>query len=183
MRFIETPLKGSYVIELTPFKDHRGLFARTFCKKEFLQINHVKEFVQSNYSVTKSKGTIRGMHYQVPPACEIKLIRCIAGKAYDVIIDLREGSSTFLKYFAVELSPDNLKMIYVPEGYAHGFQTLENNTQLIYHHTNYYNQEAERSIRYNDPLIGIKWPLKPADISSKDEHHKLLDNTFKGIKL
>lgn len=105
----------------------------------------------------------------------------MAGKVFDVIIDIREGSPTFLKYFSVELSPENFKMIYVPEGFAHGFQTLENNTQLIYHHTAYYNPQAERSIRYNDPAMGIKWPLKPADISEKDKNHKLIDKTFKGI--
>ena len=181
MKFSETYLQGAYVIELTPFKDNRGLFARTFCKREFRQINHTREFVQFNYSLTFKKGAIRGMHYQVQPDSEIKLIRCMAGKVFDVIIDIREGSPTFLKYFSVELSPENFKMIYVPEGFAHGFQTLENNTQLIYHHTAYYNPQAERSIRYNDPAIGIKWPLKPADISEKDKNHKLIDKTFKGI--
>ncbi len=183
MRFLETNLKGSYIVELTPFKDERGLFARTFCKKEFLQINHTKEFVQFNYSLTINKGAIRGMHYQIQPDCEIKLIRCIVGKVFDVIIDVRAGSPTFLQFFSVELSPENLNMIYVPEGFAHGFQTLENNTQLIYHHTNYYNPESEGSIRYNDPSIGINWPLEPTDISDKDKNYKLIDNTFKGIEI
>ena len=181
MIFTETPLRGSYVIELEPFKDQRGLFARTFCKKEFQQINHSKEFVQFNHSLTVNKGAIRGMHYQGPPDCEIKLVRCIAGKVFDVIIDVREGSPTFLECFSVELSPDNLKMIYIPEGFAHGFQTLEENAQLIYHHTGYYNPETERAIRYNDPAIGIEWPLTPTDVSEKDKHHHLINKTFKGI--
>jgi dTDP-4-dehydrorhamnose 3,5-epimerase len=183
MRFFETHLQGSYVIELAPFKDQRGMFARTYCKREFRQINHTREFVQFNHSLTYKKGAIRGMHYQVHPDCEIKLIRCMAGKVFDVIIDLRGESPTFLEFFTVELSPDNLKMIYVPEGFAHGFQTLEDDTQLIYHHTGYYNPESERGIRYNDPFIGINWPLYPTDISEKDQHHQLIDKTFKGIKL
>jgi dTDP-4-dehydrorhamnose 3,5-epimerase len=183
MEFIETPLKGSYVVELAPFRDERGLFARTFCKKEFKKINHGKEFVQINHSATLQKGSIRGLHYQVPPGCEIKLIRCVKGKVFDVIVDIRNDSSTFLDYFAVELSEQNMKMIYVPEGFAHGFQTLAPNSQLIYHHSNYYSPADERAIRYDDPLIGIKWPLKPSVVSQKDQSYDLLDHQFAGITL
>lgn len=183
MKYIETPLKGAYIIELEPYQDSRGLFARTFCKKEFQKIGHSKEFVQFNHSVTLQKGTIRGMHYQVPPSSEIKLIRCIRGNVYDVIIDIRYGSSTFLKYHAVELNEANMKMIYVPEGFAHGFQTLENNTQLIYHHTQFYNPEHERGIRYNDPATNIHWPLVPVNLTEKDNNYPLIDYNFKGIKI
>jgi len=183
MKFIETPLKGSYLIELDPFRDERGLFARAFCKNEFVKINHSKEFVQINHSVTVQKGTIRGLHYQVPPSCEIKLIRCIRGKVFDVIVDIRRGSLTFLNYFGIELSEQNMKMIYVPEGYAHGFQTLAPNSQLIYHHSNYYNSEDERGIRYSDPLIGINWPLKPSVVSERDKNYDLLDKQFGGITI
>ena len=183
MKFIETPLKGSYLIELDPFRDERGLFARAFCKNEFIKINHRKEFVQINHSVTVQKGSIRGLHYQVPPSCEIKLIRCVGGKVFDVIVDIRRGSLTFLNYFGIELSEQNMRMIYVPEGFAHGFQTLAPNSQLIYHHSNYYTPEDERGIRYSDPLIGIKWPLKPSVVSGKDKYYDLLDKQFGGITL
>ena len=183
MKFIETPLKGSYLIELDPFRDERGLFARAFCKNEFSEINHSKEFVQINHSVTVQKGTIRGLHYQVPPSCEIKLVRCVRGKVFDVIVDIRRGSLTFLNYFGIELSEQNMKMIYVPEGFAHGFQTLAPNSQLIYHHSNYYTPEDERGMRYSDPFIGIKWPLQPSVVSQKDKNYDLLNKQFGGITL
>ena len=183
MKFIETPLSGAYVIELEPFRDERGLFARTFCKREFAQINHNKEFVQFNHSQTAQKGTLRGMHYQIPPSAEIKLIRCIRGSVFDVIIDIRENSPTFLKYFGVTLSENNMKMIYVPEGFAHGFQTLEDNAQMIYYHTNYYTPENERGLNYKDPALKIDWPLTPLNITPKDKKHSFIDTNFKGIKL
>jgi dTDP-4-dehydrorhamnose 3,5-epimerase len=183
VKFIKTPLKGLYVIKLDPFKDERGLFARTFCKEEFKKINHSKEFVQFNYSLTISKGSIRGLHYQVPPSSEIKLIRCIRGKVFDVTVDIRKNSPTFLDYFGVELSEDNMKMIYVPECFAHGFQTLEPNSQLVYHHSNYFNPADERGIRYDDPLIDIKWPMTPSSMSEKDKNYDFLDSQFAGIKL
>jgi dTDP-4-dehydrorhamnose 3,5-epimerase len=182
MKFIPTDLKDAYIIELEPFQDQRGLFARTFDKKEFESINHSKEFVQFNHSVNNFKGTLRGLHYQVLPSCEIKLIRCVRGKVFDVLVDVRENSSTFLQYISVELSEDNLRMVYIPEGFAHGFQTLEDNTQLIYHHSNYYNPSSERGIYYNDPLLQIQWPLDPTVMSDKDQHYALLDNSFVGIR-
>src|SRR6478752_4125211 len=135
MKFTETSLKGSYTIDLNLFKDERGWFARTYCKNEFETIGHAKEWVQLNHSFTKQKGAIRGMHYQLPPFSEIKMVRCIAGAVYDVIIDLRKDSETFLKWFGVELSAENKKMIYIPEGFAHGFQALTNDCELIYHHS------------------------------------------------
>jgi dTDP-4-dehydrorhamnose 3,5-epimerase len=181
MIFRETLLKGSYLIEPEPYRDDRGLFARTFCKNEFSQLNHHKEFVQFNHSITNKKGTIRGMHYQLPPYGEIKLIRCIRGLVFDVIIDIRAASPTFLHFFAVELSELNMLSLYIPEGFAHGFQTLEDNTQLIYHHTAYYVPGHEAGICYNDPLIGINWPLPVSEITEKDRNHKLLDHQFKGI--
>jgi dTDP-4-dehydrorhamnose 3,5-epimerase len=183
MKFLETKLKGAYIIELEPRRDDRGLFARTFCKREFTEINHTKEFVQFNHSLSVQKGTLRGMHFQVPPTAEIKLIRCIRGKVYDVIIDIRSGSPTFLQHIGVILSEENMNMIYVPEGFAHGFQTLEDNTQLIYHHTNYYTPENERGISFRDPAINIKWPLVPENLSEKDQKYPYIDNNFKGIIL
>jgi dTDP-4-dehydrorhamnose 3,5-epimerase len=183
MKFIKTPLKGAFIIELEPFRDERGFFARTFCKREFAAIGHSKEFVQFNHSMTFKKGTLRGMHYQVPPNTEIKLIRCISGRVYDVIIDLRKNSPTFLQYYGVILSAENLKMIYVPEGFAHGFQTLEDNTQLIYHHTAYYTPSDERGLNYNDTILDIKWPLEPKNMSEKDQKYTFINNTFKGIEI
>ena len=183
MIFRETPLKGAYIIELKPFTDDRGLFARTFCKNEFREIGHDKEFVQFNHSITHKKGSIRGMHYQLPPFAETKLIRCVMGSVYDVIIDLRKDSPTFLKFAPVELSAHNMLSLYIPQGFAHGFQTLEDNTQLIYHHTAYYAPGYEAGIRYDDPAISIDWPLPVAVITEKDLDHNLLNNSFKGITL
>lgn len=181
MKFYKTPFRGLYFIELEPFRDERGLFARTYCKDEFKDIGHRKDFVQFNHSMTYYKGTIRGMHYQVPPYGEVKLIRCIRGGVYDVVIDIRKGSPTFLQYYGIELTEQNMLSLYIPEGFAHGFQTLEDNTQLIYHHTAIYVPGSEAAIRYDDPLVSIKWPLPVSVISEKDRNHKLLDSGFIGI--
>ena len=181
MIFEETKLKGAYVISLQLFEDNRGGFARTFCKKEFAQIGHTKEFLQLNHSYNIHKGTIRGMHYQVSPYQEVKLIRCIKGSVLDVIIDLRKDSPTFLQHFSVELSAENKKMIYVPENFTHGFQTLEDNCELIYHHTEFYTPQADSGIRFDDPALAINWQLQPVMISDKDKNYKLIDNNFKGF--
>jgi len=183
MKFTENPLKGSYTIELSPFSDERGWFARTFGKDEFLQIGHTKEWVQLNHSVTYKKGTIRGMHFQLPPFSEIKMLRCIAGCIYDVIIDIRSGSPTFLQWFGVELSAENKKMLYIPEGFAHGFQAIADNCELIYHHTAFYTPGAEGGIQYNDPLVNINWPLPVTVISDRDQNHPPLNKSFKGINI
>jgi len=183
MKFTETPLKGSFIIGLEPFSDERGWFARTFCKNEFEQIGHDKEWVQLNHSVTYKKGSIRGMHFQYPPHSEIKMVRCTSGAIYDVIIDLRNGSPSFLRWFGAELSAANKQMLYIPEGFAHGFQTLEENCELIYHHTSFYTPGAEGGIRYDDPQVGINWKLPVTDISERDKNHPALNGTFTGIKL
>ena len=183
MRFKETPLKGAYIIELEPHRDTRGTFVRLYSKDEFSGINHNKEFVQINYSITNQKGTVRGMHYQIAPSAETKLIGCVNGKVFDVIVDIRKKSSTFLKWFAVELSKQGMTMIYIPEGFAHGFQTLENNSELIYHHTAYYRPENERTLRYDDKRINIAWPIHITEISDKDLQAKALDRDFTGIDL
>ncbi len=181
MVFIETPLAGAFVIKLEPFQDERGLFARTFCQKEFEQIGHTENFVQFNHSMTVAKGCIRGMHFQKPPFAEIKLIRCIKGKVWDVIVDIRQNSMTFLKWFGVELSAENQKMIYIPKGFAHGFQTLEPNTELIYHHTAFYTPSAEGGLKYNDPKLKIDWKLTPEQLSKKDQEYNYINENFKGI--
>lgn len=181
MIFTETPLKGSYTVDLSIFSDERGWFARTWCKEEFNTIGHDKEWVQMNHSFTKQTGIIRGMHYQLPPYSEIKMVRCIAGAVHDVIIDIRKDSATFLHWTGITLSAENKKMIYIPEGFAHGFQALTDNCELIYHHTQFYKPGVEAGIRYNDPLVSIRWPLAIAGLSERDNNHPLLDINFKGI--
>lgn len=181
MIFTPTSLGGSYIIDLEPWTDERGWFARYYCKDEFQKIGHSKEWVQMNHSVTNKKGSIRGMHFQVNPYKEIKMLRCIAGSVYDVIIDLRKDSDTFLQWMGVELSAVNKKMLYIPEGFAHGFQCLNDNCELIYHHSEFYKPGAEAGIRYDDPLVNIEWPLPPTVISPRDEQHPYLNENFKGI--
>jgi dTDP-4-dehydrorhamnose 3,5-epimerase len=181
MIFTPTVLQGSYVIEVDPFSDERGWFARFYSKDEFSRIGHDKEWVQLNHSVTKQKGALRGMHFQKRPFREVKMIKCVAGKIFDVIIDLRENSTTFLQWIGIELSAENKKMLYIPEGFAHGFQCLEDNCELIYHHSESYSPGAEGGIRYNDPKIGIHWPVEVTLISGRDAGHPYLNNDFKGI--
>ena len=180
MKFIPTILNGSFTIQLDPINDERGWFARYFCKKEFSTIGHNKEWVQMNHSFSLKKGTLRGMHFQKPPYSEIKLVRCIQGSVFDVIIDLRKDSPTFLKWFGAELSAENKLMMYIPEGFAHGFQTLEDNSGLLYMHTAYYSPEAESGLRYNDPQVNISWPLEISEISMRDTNHDLLEK-FNGL--
>ena len=174
MKLRQLPIKGAYVIEPEPFEDNRGTFYRIFCEDEFKQIGFEKKFVQINHSQTFQKGTVRGMHFQRPPKSEIKIIKCIKGAVFDVIVDLREESSTFLHWHGESLSAENNKMMYVPEGTAHGFQTLENNSELLYFHTEFYTPEYEGGIRYNDPKIKILWPLEVKKISNKDNKHPLI---------
>lgn len=181
MIFTQTSLNGSYIIDLEPFTDERGWFARTYCKNEFNTIGHTKEWVQLNHSYTKQKGTIRGMHYQLAPFSEIKLVRCISGAVYDVIIDIRKNSPTFKHYFGAEISAKNKKMIYIPEGFAHGFQTLTDDCELTYHHSQFYMPGVEGGIRFNDPSIEIEWPLSVNTISERDSLHPLININFKGL--
>ncbi|MEO5648154.1 MAG: dTDP-4-dehydrorhamnose 3,5-epimerase [Chitinophagaceae bacterium] len=183
MIFSETILKGCYIVQMEPKTDDRGWFARSFCKHEFEAIGHNKEWVQMNHSFTKDEGTVRGMHFQLPPFSEKKLVRCIAGTVCDVIIDLRNGSPTFLKWLAIDLSAENKKMIYVPEGFAHGFQCLTSNCELLYHHSEFYSAAAEGGIRYNDIMLDINWPLPVKNISPRDQVHPLLTAEFQGLKI
>lgn len=181
MIFTPTPLFGSYLITLTPFGDNRGWFARTYCRKEFAEIGHSAEWLQMNHSYSARKGTIRGMHYQQNPHAEIKMVRCIVGAVYDVIVDLRMDSPTFLHHYGVELSAANKQMLYIPEGFAHGFQTLDDNTELLYHHSKIYTPAAEAGVKYDDPVLNIKWPLLMSEISDRDKAHPLITSSFKGI--
>ena len=181
MIFTPTPLTGSYVIGLEPFSDERGWFARFYCEKEFERIGHTKKWVQLNHSTTYAKGSLRGMHFQLPPFREIKMVRCIAGAVYDVIIDIRKDSATFLQWFGIELSAANKNMLYIPEGFAHGFQCLTGNCELIYHHSEFYTPNAEGGIRFDDPMVNIQWPLPAGVLSARDGAHPYLTDDFKGI--
>lgn len=181
MTFTPTELKGSYLVGLNPFKDNRGWFARFFCKDEFRQIGHESEWVQLNHSATMETATIRGMHFQLPPFQEIKMVRCITGSVFDVIVDIRKDSPSFLHWFGAELSAENQQMMYIPAGFAHGFQTLTDNCQLIYHHSEMYTPKAEAGLRFDDPAIQIKWPLPVKTISEKDAQYAYIDAHFKGI--
>src|SRR5687767_12324803 len=181
MTFSPTPLQGSYVIDLAPFRDERGWFARTYCENEFEEIGHTAKWVQMNHSYTAKRGTIRGMHFQVPPYREIKMVRCVRGKVFDVIVDIRRNSQTFLQWFGLELSADAMNMLYIPAGFAHGFQTLSDDCELIYHHSEFYTPGAEGGIKYNDPAVDIRWPLEALFISERDLNHPVLNENFKGI--
>ena len=181
MRINKLSLEGAFVIEPEPVTDDRGIFARVFCQHELQSTLHGKNIVQINHSLTKQKGAIRGMHFQYAPKAEIKMVKCLGGAVFDVIVDLRKASSTFLKWHGEKLSAENMKMMYIPEGFAHGFQTMEENCELLYLHTEFYSPEHEGSVCYNDPKIGIKWPLGITDVSERDQNHSLLAGDFEGI--
>lgn len=183
MRFTYLPLEGAYLIKDEPFFDHRGRFSRIYCEKELKAIGLQKGISQINLSQTNAKGTIRGMHFQHPPYAECKIVRCLSGMVFDVLVDLRAGSKTFLKWHGEILTPDNGRALVVPEGFAHGFQVMEDNSQLLYFSTERYFPEAEGGILFNDHEVGIEWPIPLSDISEKDSRHPLLDDSFLGISL
>lgn len=170
MKFIQTKLAGAYLIELESHEDERGFFARNFCQEEFAAHGLKTQIMQSNISYNRTKGTIRGMHYQVFPHEEAKLISCIKGAVYDIIVDIRKESTTYLQWLGIELNETDYEMIYVPEGFAHGFQALENNAVLLYQMFEKYHSESARGIRWNDPSLNITWPIKNFIISEKDKH-------------
>jgi len=174
MRFIETSLQGAFVVELEPRNDERGLFARTFCAREFDTQRLTKTFVQCNTSWNATKGTIRGLHYQSPPSCEVKLVRCTAGALWDVIVDLRPSSPTYLQSIGVELSAANRRSLYIPEMFAHGFQTLDNATEVFYQMSAFYAPELSAGLRFDDPKLAIDWPLPTTRISDHDRRWPLL---------
>jgi dTDP-4-dehydrorhamnose 3,5-epimerase len=182
MKLTQTHILGLYVAEPTPFEDQRGFFARTFCKNEFKSIGFDKEFVQFNHSFNKLKGTLRGLHFQRPPYAETKYVRCVEGRIYDVAVDIRKESPTYLQFVGIELSAENMLGLLIPEGFAHGFQTLVDNTSVIYHSTNYYTPNSEAGLNYNDPLIKIDWKLPPINISEKDKNQPIIDDKFLAIE-
>lgn len=168
MIFHETPLKGAFVIDLDLKEDDRGFFARSFCQKEFKEHGLTSGVAQANVSYNKRKGTLRGMHYQITPYEETKLVRCTSGAIYDVIIDLRKDSPTYKQWFGVELNAQNRKMLFVPESFGHGFLTLKDHTEVTYMVSQFYAPGSERGIRWNDPSFGIQWPVEVRVMSDKD---------------
>jgi dTDP-4-dehydrorhamnose 3,5-epimerase len=183
MKFHATPLPGAHTIELEKRGDDRGFFARFFCQREFEAAGLPFSVVQVNNSLTGKAGTLRGMHYQLPPAAEIKVVRCIRGALYDVIIDLRPDSPTFCRWFGAELTADNRTMMVVPHGFAHGFLTLTEDTEALYLVSAFYAPERERGVRFDDPRFGIEWPRTPVEISPKDRSWPDLDTAFHGLDL
>lgn len=174
MRFTETKLKGSFIIDLEERPDRRGFFARTFCTKEFAEHGLKPVVAQCNVSYNHKKGTLRGMHYQIAPATETKLVRCIYGAIYDVIIDMRPNSPTYLSHFGVELTAENRRALYIPEMFAHGYQTLTDGAEVVYQVGEFYTPGYERGLRYDDPNIDIKWPIPVTEISEKDANWPFL---------
>jgi len=178
-----TLIEGLKVITAEPFCDERGYFERVFCQKELSSIKENIVIQQINHSLTKKRGTIRGMHFQYPPHAEIKIVRCTKGKIFDVAVDLRKESKTFLKWHGEVLSADNLKLLAVPEGFAHGFQALEDDSEIIYFNTKFYCKEAEGALKFDDPKLNIDWPLKMTGVSEKDASHPYIEEDFEGIAI
>jgi dTDP-4-dehydrorhamnose 3,5-epimerase len=171
MKFTELELAGAFLIDLEPRQDERGFFARAFCQREFRQHGLETDIVQANLSQNVSRGTLRGMHYQKPPFAEVKMVRCIRGAVHDVIVDIRKDSPTYLKWLGVDLTRDNRRLLYVPEGFAHGYQALTDDSEVLYLVTQFYAPDHEAAIRWNDPSIGIRWPLPDPILSPKDAAH------------
>jgi dTDP-4-dehydrorhamnose 3,5-epimerase len=168
MIFTETKLQGAFIIDVDRIEDERGFFARTWCQREFEAHGLCTQLAQCNISFNKSKGILRGMHYQAAPYAEAKLVRCTRGAIYDVIVDLRPDSPTFKRWVAVELTADNRRMLFIPEGFAHGFQTLANGTEVFYQMSQFYAPEYARGVRWDDPAFKISWPAAKRTISERD---------------
>lgn len=171
MIFQALALAGAFVVEIDPRRDERGFFARTFCRDEFRAHGLCDDFPQCSVSFNQKRATLRGMHYQEPPHAEVKLVRCTQGAIHDVIVDLRPGSPTLRKWVAVELSAANRRALYIPEGLAHGFLTLEDETEVYYQISRPHHPEAARGVRYDDPAFGIRWPVPPAVIALRDRSY------------
>ena len=182
-KFTETPLEGLYKIERKPVMDSRGFFTRFYCADEFRQIGFTKPIAQMNHTLTKNKGTIRGLHYQHPPHTETKIVTCIRGEIFDVALDIRKNSATFLQWHAEILSAENQASLYIPDGFAHGFQTLTNDCELIYLHSVYYHSDAEDGLNVKDSKLGIEWPLDIVETSERDCNYPMIDQDFTGINI
>lgn len=183
MKITETKIAGLFVITNNPMGDSRGTFTRLFCEKEFLPAICERRILQINQSFTRAVGALRGLHFQYPPHAEMKMVRCLKGKVFDVALDLRKDSPTFLQWHAEILSPQSNNVIIIPEGFAHGFQVLEEESELLYLHTTHYEKKAEGGIRFDDTAHAINWPLPFTDISERDKNHPLIDKDWPGIQL
>jgi len=181
MKIYTTELAGVVVAKTTPFIDHRGAFSRLYCEKELSSVIGNRRIVQINHSRTSIVGAVRGMHFQRSPHMEMKLVRCVKGRVWDVAVDLRTNSPTFLHWYAEELSQDNAHMLVIPEGCAHGFQVLEPNSELLYLHTDFYTSECEDGVSSSDPALNIAWPLPITDLSLRDSSHLPITPDFTGI--
>lgn len=181
--FLPTPLAGLTVIRRRPYEDARGSFARLFCVEEFKEIGLSKPIAQINHSVTRQKGVVRGLHFQHAPHAETKIVTCLKGKVFDVAVDLRPDSPTFLQWYGEVLSADNRQALYIPEGFAHGFQTLEEGSELLYFHTDFYAPMAEGALNVADPRLGIAWPQPITELSERDRAHPFIGPEFAGVRL
>jgi dTDP-4-dehydrorhamnose 3,5-epimerase len=182
MKLEQTPLQGLQLVHAEPHRDARGSFQRLYCERDWSAIRPDLRFVQVNLSTTLVRGTVRGLHYQSAPASEAKLICCVQGRAWDVAVDLRAGSSTFLQWHAIELDAANPTEVFIPEGFAHGFQCLSDDVRLLYFHTAAWTPGSEGGLRHDDPRLAIGWPLPPALVSDRDRTHPLLDDAFMGLQ-
>ncbi|ARU56010.1 dtdp-4-dehydrorhamnose 3,5-epimerase [Oleiphilus messinensis] len=184
MKVEETYLKGVFVVETSPLIDTRGSFERFFCDRELdPYLVGEQPINQINYSVNTQKGTIRGIHYQTAPHAETKMVRCVKGRVWDVAVDLRYRSPTFLKWYAIELSPSSHNMVIIPKGVAHGYQTIEEDSHLLYLHTAHYNSDAQAGLAWNDPELKITWPLPSEALSDRDKRHRFISEDFIGVEL
>lgn len=181
MLFVPTSISGLFEVRHDVRSDARGWFRRQYCEREFAAAGLNTNWVQVNHSVTLGSGTIRGLHFQRQPAAEVKLVSCTMGRAFDVVVDLRRGSATFLQWASVEISEET--SFYIPEGCAHGFQTLTEVVHLVYMHSASYTPKAEGGVRFDDPAIGIDWPVPVGTVSDRDRSFRLIDNEFEGIQL
>jgi dTDP-4-dehydrorhamnose 3,5-epimerase len=183
VNLLPTDIDGLLIAETNSFKDFRGTFTRLFCNQDLASVIGERSIVQINQSYTESIGMIRGLHFQHPPCAEMKLVRCLKGRVWDVSVDLRAGSPTIFKWYAKELSPqDNFAMV-IPEGFAHGFQVLEPNSEMLYLHTAFYSPKYSASVPYDDPLLSISWPIVEANLTHEEKRHPPIDADFSGIKI
>lgn len=183
MNIISTAIQGLQIVETTPYTDTRGAFARLYCEQDLAILIEKRRIVQINHSRTAAVGAVRGLHFQSTPHAEMKLVRCLKGRVWDVAVDLRKGSESYLRWHAEELTPANGKMMVIPEGFAHGFQVLEPQSELLYLHTAFYAPESEGGLRFNDPKLDINWPLTVSDVSVRDQSHPLIDQAFVGLNV
>ncbi len=183
MNILDTPMADLKIVQSLPHRDARGAFVRLFCAQELQPLLGHRQIAQINHSRTSHAGAVRGMHFQHPPHAEMKMVRCLRGRVWDVAVDLRAGSGTFLQWHAQELAQDDVQMLVIPEGFAHGFQALEPDSELLYLHTAFYHPPSEGGLRHDDPRLAITWPLPPQDLSPRDLSHPLLGADFTGVAL